>query len=362
LAAVALGGRTAHDRARSAERKKKGFNGMALPIRRLAIATIVAATLGLVAPAWADEHVVLYSANDDTVNTMLADAFTKQTGIKVDIVSTGSGVLFRRIASEKDNPQADVIWGVSSSLLNQNKAYFQPYAAKDKEAVPAAYRDPDDYWLGTNLQILTISQNTKAIPAAEGPRSWQDLLDAKWKSKIAYTDPGNSGSSYVTATFLLSLWGADEAAWSKLGALLANTKVLNRSTLVFDGNGSGEYPLGISLEYAGDLWAHNGAPVEVIYPSDGTVALAEGIAIIKGGPDQQAARAFVDFVNRKDMQEMMLRATFRRPARQDIDLTTMPGHMPPLAALKLHPYDDVKWEAARRETLTRLKTLIQNTR
>jgi iron(III) transport system substrate-binding protein len=138
--------------------------------------------------------------------------------------------------------------------------------------------------------------------------------------------------------------------------------VLNRSTLVFDGNGSGEYPLGISLEYAGDLWAHNGAPVKVIYPSDGTVALAEGVAIIKGGPDPEAARAFVDFVNRKDMQEMMLRATFRRPARQDIDLSKMPGHMPALSALKLVSYDDVKWDATRRETLARLKTLIQNTR
>ena len=314
------------------------------------------------APAAAEQRLVLYSANDNTVNTLVAEAFTKASGIKVDVVSTGSGVLFRRIASEQARPQADVIWGVSASLLKDNAKYFEPYAARDRALIPAEYRDAGNLWIGTNLQVLTITQNTKSIPAGEGPRSWGDLLDPKWKERIAYTDPANSGSAYATAGFLLALWGGDEAAWTKMGALLGNVKVLNRSTLVFDGNGTGEYPLGISLEYAGYLWQQNGAPVQVVYPADGTTALAEGVAIIKGGPDPAAARAFVDFVNGRDIQQELLRTTFRRPARQDIDLAAMPGHMPALAALKLVPYDDAKWEAARRDTLARLKTLIQNTR
>ncbi len=325
---------------------------------RLAMAGVLALSGG----AAAEQRLVLYSANDNTVNSLVADAFTKASGIQVDVVSTGSGVLFKRIASEQAAPQADVIWGVSSSLLKENSKYFEPYAAKERDAVPADYRDPNNLWLGTNLQILTISQNTAAIPAAEGPKGWSDLLDAKWKDRVAYTDPANSGSAYVTATFLVSLWGGGDAAWTKLGGLLANTRVLNRSTLVFEGNGSGEYPLGMSLEYAGHLWQQNGAPVLVVYPSDGTVALAEGVAIIKGGPDRAAAVAFVDFINGKDIQEQLLRTTFRRPARQDIDLASLPGHMPPLDALNILPYDSAKWEASRRESLAHLKTLIQNTR
>ena len=59
--------------------------------------------------AWAEQHVVLYSANDDTVNKLVAEGFEKTTGIKVDVVSTGSGVLMRRITSEAANPQGDVI-------------------------------------------------------------------------------------------------------------------------------------------------------------------------------------------------------------------------------------------------------------
>src|SRR5881227_1971366 len=327
------------------------------------IAALLLTVVVAAAPATAaDTQVVLYSANDDTVNKLVVDGFKKETGITVNVVSTGSGVLFRRIASEAANPQADVIWGVSSALLKLNTKFFQPYAVKDRDAVPAEYRDPNNLWIGTNLQVVTINQNTKAIDAASGPKTWQDLLDPKWKGKIAYTDPANSGFSYAAATVLLTYWGESEAAWNKLSSLVANTKVLNRSTLVFEGNGSGEYPLGISLEYAGYLWAQNGAPVKVSYPTEGTAALAEGAAILKGAPDQDAARALIDYLASKPTQEMLLKATFRRPARQDIDLSSMPGAMPALARIKVLPYNDVKWDEARGVTLNRIKTIVQDTR
>jgi len=325
----------------------------------LGVLALAAATAG---PALAADHVVLYSANDDTVNKLVADGFKKETGMTVNVVSTGSGVLFRRIASEAANPQADVVWGVSSALLKQNGKFFQPYAVKGREAVPAEYRDPNNLWIGTNLQVVTINQNTKAIDPASGPKTWQDLLDPKWKGKIAYTDPANSGFSYAAATGLLTYWGDNDAAWNKLSSLVANAKILNRSTLVFDGNGSGEYPLGISLEYAGYMWAHNGAPVKVTYPTEGTVALAEGAAVLKGAPEADAGQALVDYLASKPTQEMLFKATFRRPARQDIDLSTMPGGMPALSKIKVLPYDDVKWDEARSATLGRVKTVIQNTR
>jgi iron(III) transport system substrate-binding protein len=329
-------------------------------VSSIAVLLLSAATAS--APAIAETQVVLYSANDDTVNKLVVDGFKKETGITVNVVSTGSGVLFRRIASEAASPQGDVVWGVSSALLKQNSRFFQPYAVKGADAVPAEYRDPKSLWIGTNLQVVTLNQNTKAIDAASGPKTWQDLLDPKWKGKIAYADPANSGFSYAAATVLLTLWGESDAGWNKLSSLIANTKVLNRSTLVFDGTGSGEYPLGISLEYAGYLWAHNGAPVKVSYPTEGTAALAEGAAIIKGAPDQDAARALMDYLASKSTQEMFLTLTFRRPARQDIDLSAMPGGMPALSKIKVLPYNDVKWDEDRSATLNRIRTIIQDTR
>jgi len=327
----------------------------------LATLAMGALLLAAAGTAGAEQKLVIYSANDSTLNDLVFPAFTKETGIEVESVSTGSGVLMKRIQAEKDNPQGDIIWGVSRSLLQTNKAYFAPYKSKEIAAIPADFLDPDNLWTGTNVHILVVTQNTNVLPEAQAPRSWDDLVDPKRKGQIAFTDPANSGSAYTNATMLVDHWGG-EAGWAKLQALFANTRILNRSTLVFQGVGNGEYGLGISLEYAGALWASNGAPVRNIYPADGTLAMLEGVAIIKGGRNPDAAMAFVDYINRKDVCEMMLKATFRRPARQDLDLASLPGHMPALSGLKLIAYDEAGWTAKRQETLQKLKEIIQETR
>jgi iron(III) transport system substrate-binding protein len=148
---------------------------------------------------------------------------------------------------------------------------------------------------------------------------------------------------------LVDLWGGGEEGWKKVSQLFRNLKVLNRSSLVFQGVGGGEYPLGISLEYAGPLWAAGGAPVQVIYPNDGTTASMEGVAIIKGGPNPDPAKAFVDYINRKDVREMILKATYRRPTRSDVDLDKLPGGMPPMSAVKLVKYDEAAGRKARQD-------------
>ena len=61
-----------------------------------------------------------------------------------------------------------------------------------------------------------ILQNTKALPEAGGPKSWADLLDPKWKGKIAFTDPANSGSAYSNVTMLVEQWGGGDAGWEKV--------------------------------------------------------------------------------------------------------------------------------------------------
>ena len=207
-----------------------------------------------------------------------------------------------------------------------------------------------------------ILQNTKLVPDGQGPKSWADLLDPKWKGKIAFTDPANSGSAYATVTMLVDLWGGGDAGWKKVGDLFRNMKVLNRSSLVFQGVGNGEYPLGISLEYAGPLWAKGGAPVKVVYPSDGTTFSMEGVAIVKGGPNTENAKVFVDFINRKDVREMILAETFRRPTRADLDLARLPGSLPPMSQIRIANYDEQGWTDQRAKTLEKIKDVLQDSR
>jgi iron(III) transport system substrate-binding protein len=330
-------------------------------MRRVAIWGLVLAAV-LPGAAQAQKKLVVYTSNESTLNDLVFAAFTKETGITVEPVVAGSGVVIRRLQAEKDRPLGDIVWGISRSLLQTNKALFTPYASKNKDAIPVEYRDPTDLWVGNNLHLLVILQNTKILPADQGPKGWSDLLDPKWKGKIAFTDPANSGSAYTTVTLLVDLWGGGEEGWKKVAALFKNLKVLNRSSLVFQGVGNGEYPLGISLEYAGPMWAAGGAPVKTIYPADGTVAAMEGVAIIKGGPNPDSAKAFVDFVNRKDVREMILKATYRRPTRTDLDLSSLPGGMPPLASLKMLKYDEEGWTDKRKETLERIKDVLQESR
>lgn len=321
------------------------------------------AALVAVSPASAQQkQVVVYSANENTLDQLVFAAFEKATSIKVQGVSGGSGVLVKRIQTEKDRPGGDIIWGVSRSLLESNKEFFTPYKSKNVGAIAAEFRDPGDLWIGNNLHMLVILQNTKLLPEGQGPKSWSDLLDPKWKGKIAFTDPANSGSAYTNATLLAQMWGNNDAAWKKVEQFFANAKVLNRSSLVFQGVGNGEYPLGVSLEYAGYLWASNGAPVKVIYPSDGTVAQMEGCAIIKGGPNTDGAKAFVDFINQKDTRELILSKTFRRPTRQDLDLSKLPGNMPANSAIKLSKYDEEAWTKARPATMQKIQDIIAKTR
>ena len=75
----------------------------------LALLTLAMACLGTGAEA--QQKVVIYSSNDDTLHKLVFAAFTKETGITVEPVSAGSGVIVKRIQTEKDRPGGDIIWG-----------------------------------------------------------------------------------------------------------------------------------------------------------------------------------------------------------------------------------------------------------
>ena len=108
------------------------------------IALLLAAPLALAGPALGQGKVIVYTSNDSNLNRFIFEAFKKETGIEVEQVEAGSGVVFRRVNSEKERPLGDIVWGVSRTLLRANKALLAPYASKNKDAVPAHFRDADD--------------------------------------------------------------------------------------------------------------------------------------------------------------------------------------------------------------------------
>jgi len=298
----------------------------------------------------------------------LGAVFTKMYGIKVNVVRTTAQVGYQR--ATQDFKAGQTICDVFSTtdmghvLRFKAEGRLDKYVPENTAKIAEAFRnlDPDGFFHTTSAGFVVLTYNTSKVKPEDAPKKWADLLDPKWKGKIAFTDPANSGSAYTTVTMLVDMWGGGDAGWKKVAELFRNMKVLNRSSLVFQGVGNGEYPLGISLEYAGPMWAAGGAPVKVIYPNDGTFAAMEGVAIIKDDPNPEQAKAFVDFVNAKATREMILKATFRRPTRSDVDLTKLPGGMPPMSQLKLLKYDEEGWTDKRTQTLERIKDIIQDSR
>ena len=331
------------------------------------VAVLLAAIAGasMAQPAFAaDTSLVVYSANDTDVNNFVFGMFQKETGITVQPVTAGSGVLLKRMAAEKDRPLGDVLWGVSTVILDANKAYFEPYATKNVEAVPATIRDPQNLWAATNAHVIVIQVNRQLLGGMAAPRTWRDLQNPQWKGKVVLADPANSGGAFTQVTRMLDLFGGGdkEKGWQELEKVIRNTRVLNKISLVYTGVGNGEYPVGLSLEYAAYEYVQGGAPVELVYPEDGTVLQPEGMGIMRGAQHREAAQKFEDFITRKDVCEAILKKFFRRPARTDRDFAALGIKLPPLKDIKLAAYDAQAWAQDRDVVLKRVQEIILQTR
>src|ERR1700731_3994795 len=111
--------------------------GNVMLTRRRMIGLLTAGAASVAArKAAAQGRVTVYSANDANLNRFVFEAFGRETGFAVDGIEAGSGVLFRRIASEREHPLGDVVWGVSRTLLQANRTLLAPYPSTNKDAVP----------------------------------------------------------------------------------------------------------------------------------------------------------------------------------------------------------------------------------
>jgi iron(III) transport system substrate-binding protein len=289
---------------------------------------------------------------------LAAAEFQKATGIKVNMVRAPSGVALKRMRAEKDNPQGDIFWGISKVVLMANQDLLEPYKSVHFDLIPAEYRDPQYHWIGTNLQILVLMYNKDLVKEAEAPKKWNDLLNPKWKNKVAFPNPANSSFAFTTFTLLLHMYGNSEAAWKKMETFLGNTQVVEQSSMIPTSLEKGEFHAGITQEYVATRYVAGGAKVGLIYPEEGNSIQAEGAGIIKGAKHRKAAEKFVDFCNDKNFRELVIKDQFRRPARQDLDFSKIVP-MAPLSQIKLMPgYVDTHYLGDRDKILARIKDIL----
>lgn len=304
------------------------------------------------------KSVTVYTSHPAEIVNSIIKEFQEKTRIKVDLVEAGTGELLKRIQAESGNPLGDVMWGGGAESLDAYKLYFESYKTSVDDKIPASYKDPNNTWTGFTTLPMVIMYNKKLVKESEVPDSWGSLLDPKWKGKIAYADPSASGSSYTILVTILTAYGKDDGkGWDFIRKFVKNLdgKILSGSSGVYKGVADGEYSLGLTLEESAVRYLKSGADVGIVYPKEGTSAVPDGVALIKGAKHPETAKTFIEFVLGKDVQQTMANDFYRRSVRTDID---SPGEIKPLKDIPMVDYDFTWASKYKQEVLTQWKNIV----
>ena len=289
---------------------------------------------------------VVYSPNSDTEVDMVIPAFEEATGIKIELVSAGTGECVERIDAEKENPQADVLWGgMNYGVYVQHPDLWADYTSPNESLIDEAYRQGDvkcytNYMLSGSGALIINNKLQKELGFEVN--GYADLLNPVLKGKIASGDPTKSSSAWAELTNMLLVMGDeayDEKAWEYVEQFVAQLDgiQLDSSSAIYKGVADGEYAVGVSYEDPCIKMLSDGANVSVVYPSEGAVWLPAAVAIVKGAPHEDAAQKFVDFLLSDECQSLYA-GTTARPTNTTLPLTN--EFMKPFSEINV-AYEDI---------------------
>jgi iron(III) transport system substrate-binding protein len=295
-------------------------------------ATLMFSAAAMLAQA---QTVVLYSSNNtETIEAALNVSKKKMPSLNVQQVTGGTGALMKRIQAESQNPRGDILWSGGFGTLGAYKELMEPYKSPDLAAIPEEFRGPNNLWVGTNVHLMVIMVNEKQLKGLPVPKTWSDLMKPEWKGKFAITDPSKSATAYLLVYGLLKQFGREG-----LEKIAANAVVTASSGSTYKGTAMGEYPVGLTIEYAAQEYVAGGQKeIRLVYPSEGSYLAPEGMFIIKGAKNAEAARSFYNILLSREMQQELLIKSFRRPTRSDIEVSKLTS-LPDLKSVKIFPLD-----------------------
>jgi len=248
------------------------------------------------------QPVIVYtSLVPDSLNEITTELERDNPDIEIRWVQAASGITTARLLSERANPIADVVWGVSvvSIDLFRQLGMLEPYSPKGLENLKPAFRDPrtPPHWVGSYVYASAICFNTdvarkRGLPV---PSRWQDLIDEAYAGQITMGDPNATGSGLFMVAAWLQLFG-EAGGWDYMEKLHKNIAVYTASgpkPCTFAA--TGEFSIGLSNESRAAEMKDKGAPIEPIYPREGLGWDIDASAIIKKGGDTRAAQRVLDW-------------------------------------------------------------------
>ena len=240
--------------------------------------------------------VVFYSSEDRAALAEPVKAFEAKYGISIELNRQSTGRILKVAQSEfETNTVRSDVLDITNPLVFfdwKKKSYLKQWkAAHANEQVSDRFRDGEDVIWSRRLLISCIGYNKKALNEADAPKSWQDLLSAKWKSKVATAGP-EAGPTFGWIVYISHKYG-----WDYFDKLHANDVIVAPSsdeTVAL--LATGERPLAVVNCFDILEAGAQGSPVQNIFPADGLAPWWAGLAIPKAAPHPNAALLLANFI------------------------------------------------------------------
>ena len=264
-----------------------------------------------------DDVLHLYTALDTNEAKIYIRAFEEETGIEVRWVRLSAGEVLVRIRSERTNPQVALWFGGPSPefIVAKREGLLTPYAPRINFEPPAGTFDEAHYWTGFYFGAIGFASNTEIL-ARKGispPTSWSDLLKPELKGEISVAYAYTSGTANTLLAAIVQMMG-EEAGFDYIARLDRNVHHYNRSgSACVTQVGFGE--VGVGIAFSHDIIKKGpakGYPVVLSFPKEGTGFEIGAMALVKGGPNQVAAKRFMDWALSIRAQDLMQK-WFRTP-------------------------------------------------
>jgi iron(III) transport system substrate-binding protein len=298
---------------------------------RLILALILFLSMGSLAAAQAqDAHtakliegakkegsLIWYTSTSIEDIKRLFDAFNKKYSfIKTEFFNAGSARVLNRILNEARLGKVffDLVSvrGVETHQLVK-EGFIQPYLSPESSAYPPGFKDPKGFWVDYFDAYNIIAYNTKLVPKEHAPKSWDDLLDPKWKGKIAMDE-----EMYSWYAAMAVAWGRERAERYMKALSKQDIQLRSGQTLIAQLMAAGEFHMGMALAHRIERMKEQGAPIEWVTTLDPITVSLHPIGVAAKAPHANSAKLFIDFVLSKDGQQLVL-AIGRTPSRPGID-------------------------------------------
>ena len=245
--------------------------------------------------------IIVYSSLDPEFSAPVLDAYAQKVGVEVrpkfDVESTKSVGLTERIVQEAPRPRCDLFWNneILNTLRLKRKGLLAPWSPSNASDIPDVFKGKDGTWYGFAARARVLIVNTALVAEADRPSSILDLVDPKWKGKVAIAKP-LAGTTATHATSLFLAWGDDKAKAYFSDLKRNGVHVLSGNKQVATAVGAGELAIGLTDTDDAIAEVEAGRPVVIIYPDRqpgqlGTLFIPNTLCIPKGAPSPKLAEA-----------------------------------------------------------------------